>query len=130
MPEVCFRLPNIFRRGDSSPGRNFFAYHILSGAFRAPWGNASGGEVLSLITYYLGAFRAPCRAYLYFLVIPSPRGTFVNSDKSTQKRRKPYGLDPLACSFRFRLRLHIHEQVGLCKGDIFHLNLGQPLAAP
>ena len=84
----------------------------------------------SLTTYVRGAFRAPLPDFFVFFWGYHPlRVTFVNSDKSNQKRRKPYGLDPLACLFRFRLRLHIHRQGRLFKGDVFHLNLGQPLAA-
>ena len=77
---VCFRLPNIFRRGDA---------FLPEVAF-------------SLTTYYLGAFRAPAGFVQILWRYHPPRGTFVNSDKSTQKRRNPYGFDPLwvcrACS--------------------------------
>ena len=67
-----------------------FAYHVSS-----PVEYASGGAGVSLTMYLPGAFRAPCRIFSYFSGIPSSRVTFVYSDKSNQKRRNPYGLDPL-----------------------------------
>ena len=68
-----------------------FAYRISSveDIFPMP------GVFFRLLHLVWGAFRAPCRICPNSLGIPSPRGTFVNSDKSTQKRRNPYGLDPL-----------------------------------
>ena len=96
---VFFRLPRIIRRKYASHTGDLFRLPYMCGGLSAPPGEMpSAGKFFSFTIYVVGAFRAPCRIYSNSLTILSSRGTFVNSDKSTQKRRKPYGLDPL-CVF-------------------------------